>query len=74
MQLVTIKIKGIVDENWVDWFEGFELIYEGKDTILSGAMTGQADFYGLIGKLRDLGLQLLEVNTVKSTEDTEAEL
>ena len=63
MQIVTIRIKGKMDESWTDWFEGFDLSYQAPDeTILCGAVTDQAAFYGLIGKLRDLGLQLLEIS------------
>jgi hypothetical protein len=64
MQIVTIRIKGKVDASWVEWFEGFQLAYQEPDeTILTGLVSDQAAFYGLIGKLRDLGLQLLSVNS-----------
>jgi len=66
MQIVTIKIKGKVDESWSEWFEGFQLAYhEPDETILTGLVTDQAAFYGLIGKLRDLGLQVLAVNSTE---------
>lgn len=64
MQIVTIRIKGEVDKNWAEWFEGFQLSYhEPDETILTGLVADQAAFYGLIGKLRDLGLVLLSVNS-----------
>jgi hypothetical protein len=70
MQFVTIKIKGKLDESWAEWFEGFDLsCQEPDETILSGLVKDQADFYGLIGKLRDLGLQL----TFVISSDTEGE-
>ena len=69
MQIVTIKIKGRVDESWSEWFEGFDLAYpEPEETILTGPVTDQAAFYGLMGKLRDLGLQILAVNSIDGTE------
>jgi hypothetical protein len=72
MQFVTIKIKGEMDESWSEWFEGFELTYsETDETILTGLVTDQAAFYGLIGKLRDLGLQLLSVYSVEHHEPIE---
>ena len=71
MQLISIRIKGKIDQNWSDCFEGYELSYRGSDeTILSGVVTDQAAFYGLIGKLRDLGLQLLEVSSVETENDS----
>ncbi len=69
MQLVTIRIKGKIDQSWSDWFEGFKLTHQGcDDTILSGVVSDQAAFYGLIGKLRDLGLELSEVSSVEQPE------
>lgn len=71
MQLFIIRVKGKIDESWSDCFEGFTLSHSGPDeTILSGMVGDQAAFYGLIGKLRDLGLQLLEVNIVTKTDDS----
>ena len=71
MQLVTIRIKGEMDESWSEWFEGFELIHCGTDeTVLTGEVSDQAAFYGLIGKLRDLGLQLLSGYSVEQSEPT----
>jgi hypothetical protein len=68
MQFVTIKIKGKLDESWTEWFEGFDLTcQEPNETILSGLVKDQAAFYGLIGKLRDLGLQMLEINSVNAS-------
>ncbi len=67
MQFVIIKIKGKMDESWSECFEGIQLTYQGSnETILSGVVADQAAFYGLIGKLRDLGLQLLEVSSVEA--------
>jgi hypothetical protein len=72
MQIVTIRIKGEMDESWSDCFEGFKLNHCGThETILTGLVEDQASFYGLIGKLRDLGLQLLEVNSVEQSEPIE---
>ncbi|MFZ0532700.1 MAG: hypothetical protein WAM09_05935 [Anaerolineales bacterium] len=69
MQSVTIRIKGEMDKSWSEWFEGFKLTHCGPDeTILTGLVTDQAAFYGLIGKLRDLGLQLLAVTSVERPE------
>ena len=72
MQIVTIKIKGEMDETWSEWFEGFEFDHSASnETILTGVVEDQAAFYGLIGKLRDLGLQLVEVSSVEHTEPCE---
>jgi len=73
MQLVTIKIKGEMDQSWSEWFEGFKIEHCGPDeTVLTGLVADQAAFYGLIGKLRDLGVQLLSVYSVEHTETIES--
>jgi hypothetical protein len=71
MQIVTIRIKGKVDKSWAEWFEGFELNHPGPDeTVLTGLVVDQAAFYGLIGKLRDLGIQLVAVNSIEKPDES----
>jgi hypothetical protein len=63
MQRVEICIEGQLDETWSEWFEGFTLSHtEQNQTILVGEFPDQAALYGLITKLRDLGLNLISVN------------
>ena len=62
MQRVEIHIEGRLDSLWADWLEGFSLSYPGNETVLTGQVTDQAALYGLIAKLRDLGVKLLSVN------------
>lgn len=63
MQHVEIRVKGSLDGHWTEWFQGFELNpSEEGETILVGEVKDQADLYGLIAKLRDLGLTLVAVN------------
>jgi hypothetical protein len=70
MQIVTIRIKGEMDISWSECFEDFELSHSGaNETTLTGSVEDQAAFYGLIGKLRDLGAEILEVNSAERTED-----
>lgn len=63
MQRVEIYIEGCLDTLWTDWLDGFTLTYTGQnETVLTGQVTDQAALYGLIAKLRDLGVKLLSVN------------
>jgi len=69
MQRVEIRVKGQIDEHWSDWFEGLTITHTGQDeTILSGTVADQSALYGLLAKLRDLGLPLLSVNRVEDEE------
>ena len=62
MQNVEIRVKGRIDDHWSDWFEGLTITHTDQDeTILSGTVVDQAALYGLVAKLRDLGLPLLSV-------------
>ncbi len=68
MKRAEIQIEGHLDEGWKEWFEGFDLTYtESGDTILAGDIVDQAALFGLISKLRDLGVRLISVN-LKETD------
>jgi hypothetical protein len=63
MQQVEIRIEGHLDESWAEWLDGFTLIHiDNGVTILTGEVKDQAALYGLIAKLRDLGVKLISVN------------
>jgi hypothetical protein len=64
MQQVEVRVEGHLDREWAEWLDGFavSLTVEGE-TVLSGTVKDQADLYGLIAKLRDLGLKLVSVNS-----------
>lgn len=65
MQQVEIRIEGHLDESWAEWLEGFTFCHtEENETILTGKVKDQAAFYGLIAKLRDLGVKLISVNSI----------
>jgi hypothetical protein len=62
-----IRLKGHLGQQWAASFEGLTLtLEENGDTLLSGPVTDQAALYGLLRKVRDLGLPLLEVTRIKS--------
>ncbi len=58
----TIKIKGNLDKQWADWFEGMEINADGKNTKLSGFVADQPALHGILNKIRDLNLKLISVN------------
>ena len=64
MLQVEVRIKGEIAEHWSAWFEGLTIIHTDQgETILSGDVIDQATLYGLLAKLRDLGLPLLSVDS-----------
>jgi len=62
-----IRIRGQIDDHWSAWFEDLEIIQEveSDETLLRGTVIDQAALYGLLAKLRDLGLALLSVDVAK---------
>ena len=65
MLYVEIRVKGHIDEHWSSWFEDLAIAFAGNETILTGEVSDQAALYGVLAKLRDLGLSLLSVNSVE---------
>ncbi len=70
MQQVEIRVRDHLDESWSKWLEGFAFAYPRPDeTVLTGRVEDQAALYGLIAKLRDLGVELLSVNYGEAKDD-----
>jgi hypothetical protein len=66
MWRVKIRVKGRLDKHWSEWFDGFDITYHGADeTVLSGPIRDQAALYGILTKLRDLGLWLVSLQTME---------
>ena len=62
-----IIVKGHLDIDWSEWFEGLTIAHDDNgETMLSGQIRDQAAFYGLLSKVRDMGLCL---NSVKYMAD-----
>ena len=68
MDRIEIKVSGHLDINWDQWLHGFSVTHgEQGETILVGPVRDQADLYGFIAKLRDLGVELISVNRLGET-------
>jgi hypothetical protein len=68
--LYQIIIKGHLDRRWTEWFAGFTITHQKNgETLLTGPVVDQADLYGLLRKVRDLGLPLLTVRCLQSPQD-----
>ncbi len=63
-----IRVQGILDPQWADWFDGFRFAYVGNETWLTGLVTDQAALHGLIDKLGDLGLVLLSLQRLEQDD------
>ncbi len=65
-----IEVEGYLDERWSEWFGEMVITHselDGGVTILTGEIPDQAALYGLLAKMRDLGLVLLSVKRLKAS-------
>ncbi len=57
-----ITVKGLLDISWSAWFDGLTITHDaGGNTTLEGTVRDQTALYGLIARMRDLGLTLVSV-------------
>lgn len=61
MLRVEIRVKGRIDQDWAQWFGDLSLAVVEGETTLAGELIDQAALYGLLARLRDLGLSLVSV-------------
>jgi hypothetical protein len=65
-QCYEIRLKGHLEDRWAEWFEGLTItLEEDGDTLLTGPVADQAALYGLLKKVRNLGMPLVSVSPVK---------
>jgi hypothetical protein len=61
-----IIIYGNLDRKWSDWFDGFSINSQpGDQTELIGPVNDQSALHGVLNKIFDLGLPLLEVERIE---------
>lgn len=61
-----IRLKGHLDARWNSWFDGMRLTKDSDGTtVIHGLFADQAALYGVLQKIRDLGLPLVSVNSVE---------
>jgi len=64
--IYEIKVEGHLSHQWTDWFGGLTVTLEDNgNTLLTGPVLDQAALYGLLKKVRDLGMLLVSVNPVE---------
>ena len=65
----VIRVKGHLEPSWQERFENFSITHESDGTtILSGLIRDQAALYGILIKMLDLGLTLLDVSASEPDE------
>jgi hypothetical protein len=60
-----VVVRGRMSERMAFGFEGLEVEPGPGVTALTGAFVDQAQLYGVIDRLRDLGIELVSVNALR---------
>ena len=67
-----LRVGGHLDDHWSPWFGDLTLTHEDDGTtILTGAVSDQAELHGLLTKIRDLGVTLISVAVVDSPDSVD---
>jgi hypothetical protein len=67
--IYEIRVTGILDPSWSDWFNNATITYQNGETLLLGEVADQAALLGLLTKIAHLNLTLLSVRLVNSQEE-----
>jgi len=70
MQQIEIHVKGHINQQWSEWFGGLTISHSTpNETVLIGLVPDEAALYGIISRLRDLGLKLTSLSSMEITEN-----
>jgi hypothetical protein len=65
-----IRVKGLLDERWSGYLSGFTITHHTDDiSVLLGTVRDQAALFGILLKIRDLGIPLLAVEQMDDMPD-----
>lgn len=56
-----IRVNGILDQGWSDWFGSLTVTEQNGETLLEGQVIDQAALHGILAKINDLGLTIISV-------------
>lgn len=70
-QTYQIRIEGRVSFDWSTSFEEVDILYtEDGQTVLVGVVTDQTALHGILMRIRDLGLSLVEVKRIERSNQS----
>lgn len=64
-----IHIRGALGETLLSAFPGLDATRRDGETVLSGVLSDQSALFGVLAQVEALGLELLEIRSVRSTKE-----
>ena len=64
-----ISLRGRLDPARSAWFSGMKVILLGEDTLMTGEVRDQPALYGLLARIRDLGLPLISLRCLDPSSE-----
>ena len=68
-QRYEIVVRGRLSSRYAGAFDGAHLVPRNGQTTLCADVVDQSHLYGLLNRLRDLGIELVSVNPAARTDD-----
>ena len=69
-RLYTIVISHLLDETWMEWFDGLNLTHtEDGSTQLKGILDDSTALHSVLNKIRNLNMDLVSVSFKEVSED-----
>jgi hypothetical protein len=68
-QRYEIVVRGRLSGRYECAFDGARLVPRNGQTTLCAELVDQSQLYGLLNRLRDLGIELVSVNPAAETDD-----
>jgi hypothetical protein len=60
-----IRLEGHLNDPWGDWLGGVTIVRDANgETLVTCPVADQAALYGLLRKVRDVGLTLISINRI----------
>ena len=68
--IYEIRAKGKLDARWSRWFADLQIVSQPDgECLLTGPVADQAALYGVVSRMRDLGLVLVSLQRVPREKD-----
>ena len=63
-----IRVVGVLDSRWSAWFNSLQISGQDEETVICGLLADQPALHGLLTKVRDLGLCLISVRRLGTSQ------